>query len=62
VIGITFNLSTVVGGVIAVVVFFTLCFAAGKLVPGKQRRPLTIEGLAEVIRDGAWPTDPEKVR
>ena len=32
------------------------------LVPAKPKRPVTILGLAEIVRNGAWPADPAMVR
>jgi hypothetical protein len=56
------DLSTQVGGAIGIVMFFALWFCVGKLLPRKSKRPLTIEGLAQVVQAGAWPVDPTKVR
>ncbi len=56
------DLSTNVGGVLGVVVFFASWLVLGRLIPGTPKRPVTIEGLADVIRVGAWPDDPADVR
>ncbi len=56
------DLSTNVGGVLGVVVFFASWIVLGRRLPGKPKRPVTIEGLADVIRVGAWPDDPTNVR
>lgn len=56
------NLSTNMGGAVGVVTFFALWIGVGWLLPAKPKRPVTIEGLAEVVRNGAWPHDAAKVR
>ncbi|UZK66365.1 acyl carrier protein [Sphingomonas sp. M1-B02] len=57
-----FDLTTHIGGLVGVVTFFALWLCVGWLLPAKPKRHLTIEGLAQVIRDGAWPNDSTKVR
>ena len=57
-----FSLSTGIAGTIGVATFFTFWVALGWLFPAKPKRPVTIAGLADVIRAGAWPTDPTEVR
>jgi hypothetical protein len=56
-----FALSTNMGGAVGVVVFFASWFVLSRVLPNKPKRPVTIGGLADVVRTGAWPTDPEKV-
>lgn len=56
------GLSTELVGVAGVVVFFALWIALARLFPGKPKRPVTIEGLADIVRKGTWPKDPSNVR
>ncbi len=56
------QLSTGFAGTLGVIIFFSCWLAIGALFPGKAKRPVTILGLAEVVRVGAWPTDPTNVR
>ncbi|MEA3388902.1 hypothetical protein [Sphingobium sp. CCH11-B1] len=56
------KLSTGFAGAIGVVVFFAIRIALGYLLPGRPKRPVTIEGLVEVVQAGAWPDDPVNVR
>lgn len=57
-----FRLSTNMAGALGVVMFAALWVGLGWIFPRKAKRPVTIAGLADVVRTGAWPTDPEKVR
>lgn len=61
-IAVRLDLSTTVGGGLGAAVFFASWIVLGWLLPGKPTRPVTIAGLAEVIRVGAWPDDPANVR
>ncbi|MDF2810466.1 MAG: hypothetical protein K0S56_1497 [Microvirga sp.] len=61
-IAVRLDLSASVCGVLNVVVFFASWIVLGRLFPAKPKRPVTIEGLADVIRAGAWPDDPADVR
>jgi hypothetical protein len=57
-----FRLSTSMAGAVGVAMLFTLWAGLGWLLPRKAKRPVTITGLADVVRSGAWPTDPDQVR
>ena len=56
------KLSTGFAGTLGVILFFSCWLAIGWLFPGRAKRPVTILGLAEVVRAGAWPTDATSVR
>lgn len=55
------KLSNTIGGIMAVAVFFALLAALSWLLPKQPKRPVTIAGLAEVVQNGTWPTDPSSV-
>lgn len=55
------SLSKWAGGAVGVAVFFGLLVVVSRLFPAKPKRPVTIAGLADVIRAGAWPSDPSEV-
>ncbi|MDP5278053.1 hypothetical protein Q9Q95_03890 [Sphingomonas sp. DG1-23] len=57
-----FDLPDAAAPAIGVVTFFASSAGLGRLFPGKPKRPVTIEGLADIVRAGAWPADPAKVR
>lgn len=56
-----FKLSTSVVGVFGVAIFFALWIGLGWLLPKKRMRPVTIDGLADIVQTGAWPSDAAKV-
>lgn len=57
-----FDLSTHLGGVIGIVMFFASWLCAGRLLPSTPKRNVTIEGLAQVVQAGPWPDDVTKLR
>lgn len=57
----TLKLSTGFVCAIGVAMFFAFWIVLGRIFPGRRKRPVTIEGLADIIQVGSWPTDPAKV-
>jgi len=56
------QLSTGFAGTLGIILFFSCWLVIGWLFPGSAKRPVTILGLGEVVRAGAWPMDPTSVR
>jgi hypothetical protein len=61
-IAVVYSLSKVAAGTLGIGIFFGVLFVFSRLFPGKSKRPVTIAGLADVVRAGAWPKNPSEVR
>lgn len=55
-------LPTGIAGALGVIIFFGCWVLFGLLYPPKPTRPVTLAGLANVVKSGGWPADPSEVR
>jgi len=60
--GLYLDLSSNSVGLLAASVFFGSILLFHGVWPKSQKRPVTIAGLAEIVRRGSWPSDPSLVR
>jgi hypothetical protein len=58
-VGVHFDLPRQATALMGVAIFFGLVWLLRKVCP--KPRPVTIAGLAEIVRQGAWPRDPSLV-